>query len=203
MIRSLSPNTGDPVARPTDGASAPAEESVATRLCSLSRSLLADGEVVILELKPSLWFIPLLSAPIVGVGLIVLLLANSTFVGERLVSWQPALRQVGLWIIILRVVWAMLQWMCRVYVLTDRRVIRQRGVLNLQVFECPLDRLQNTFLQCTLVQRVLGLGTIFFATAGTGAVEAMWQHIRRPADVHREITKAVSRFRKLNGDNSV
>ena len=91
----------------------------------------------------------------------------------------------------------MLEWLCRVYVLTDRRIIRQKGVLTVQLFECRLDKLQNTFIQQTLVQRVLGLGNIYFATAGTGLVEAMWKHVRRPGEVHKVIIETATRFQKM------
>ena len=200
---STSPQPEGPVTRRTDGASAPVEGGLCARIATFSRSLLADGEVVILELKPSLWFIPLVSGPVVVLGIIVLLAADLPLVSRAVPTWQTILRYAGAWIIGLRLFWAILQWMGRVYVLTDRRVIRQRGVLNIQVFECRLDRVQNTFIQRTVLQRVLGIGTIFFATAGTGVVEAMWQHIRRPAEVHREITAAIERFRQLHRNNSL
>jgi uncharacterized membrane protein YdbT with pleckstrin-like domain len=191
------------VARPADGASPPVEKSATAQPACLSRTILADGEVVILSLKPSPWFVLLASAPAVAIGIIIVLASNIEWLESRFPTWQGYMRQAGLWIVVLRLLWATLQWACRYYVLTDRRVIRQRGVLNLQVFECRLDRLQNTFLQRTLVQRVLGIGTIFFATAGTGHVEAMWQHVRRPADVHRQITEAASRFHKIMGNNGI
>jgi len=31
----------------------------------------------------------------------------------------------------------------------------------------------------------------------------MWQHIRRPAEVHREIAAAIERFRQLHRNNSL
>jgi len=192
------PQSPQGTAHMADGASPPVAESTASRFCTFSRSLLADGEVVILELKPSPWFILIESAPLVVVGIMVLLVANQGLVGTW---WESVLRHTGAWIIGVRVLWAMLQWACRLYVLTDRRVIRQRGVVNIRIFECRLDRLQNTFIHRTLVQRILGLGTIFFATAGTGQVEAMWQHVRRPAEVHKEVVAAIERFHRAGGDS--
>jgi len=202
-VISTAPQPEGPVTRRTDGASAPAEGGLCARITTFSRSLLADGEVIILELKPSPWFIPLVSGPVVVLGIIVLLAADLPLVSRAVPSWQTVLRYAGAWIMGLRLFWAILQWVGRVYVLTDRRVICQRGVLNIQVFECRLDRVQNTFIQRTVLQRILGIGTVFFATAGTGAVEAMWQHIRRPAEVHREIDAAIERFRQRHRNNSL
>jgi uncharacterized membrane protein YdbT with pleckstrin-like domain len=84
-------------------------------------------------------------------------------------------------------------------VLTDRRVIRQKGVLNVEVFECSLDRLQNTFILRTVMQRLLGIGTILFATAGTRHIEPMWQHVSRPVEIHRRVTEAAEKFRRRSG----
>ena len=33
----------------------------------------------------------------------------------------------------------------------------------------------------------------------SGGIEATWLHVRNPAEVHREITKAVSRYLKMSG----
>ena len=174
------------------------EERVVAHSALFARHLLADGEVVILELKPSLWFIPLVSAPMAGLGVILLLAAEMTLVTRAFPEMNPWLRYSGGWLIALRLLWGVLQWACRLYVLTDRRVIRQKGVLTVSVFECRLDKLQNTFIQRTVVQRILGIGNIYFATAGTGAVEAAWQHVRRPGEVHREIVNAATRFQRIS-----
>ena len=185
--------------RVTNGPAGPAGEAVAPQTSALATDLLADGEIVHLRLKPSLWFVLLVSAPVITLGVILILAGNLQIVAEAPMSMRGILTNAGAWLIGLRLVWALLQWFGRIYILTDRRVIRQRGVLNIQVFECSLDRLQNTFIRTTLVQRILGIGTIFFATAGTGQIEAMWQHITRPAKVHRQIIEAITRFNRRNG----
>ena len=187
----------------------PAGEPVAAarpvgRAAALGRAILADGEIVILDLKPSLWFVPLVSAPVVAAGMILMLAQPLTIV-LRFVGWNNLLGlqyNLGLWIIVLRLTWALLQWWARSYILTDRRIIRQEGVLNVSLFECSLDRLQNTYISRTVVQRILGLGTILFATA-SGPIEAMWLHVARPATVHKAITEAAERFRRRNGQNGV
>jgi len=203
MISQPSPSSEDLPARPaTNGAGTAADERLVTRSCALTRTMLADGEIVILELKPSAWFVPLVSAPMAAVGVLLLLVGETAMVDQSLPGLHPWLHYAGIWVIVLRVIWAVLQWSCRLYVLTDRRVIRQGGVLTVQVFECRLDRLQNTFIQRTLVQRFLGIGNIYFATAGTASIEAVWQHVRRPGDVHRQIIEAANRFQRLMRGNN-
>lgn len=203
MIQPLPPGSQEPVTQPAEGASPPAEGAVAARPATLSRTILADGEIVILDLRPSPWFVPLVSAPVLALGVAVMLVANLRLVTELYPNGRGVLFQAGLWVMVLRLAWAVLEWSSRHYILTDRRILRQQGVLNVDVFECRLDRLQNTLIVRTLVQRVLGIGTLYFATAGTGAVEASWLHVKDPAAVHREITKAVSRYTKMNGSSSL
>ena len=96
----------------------------------------------------------------------------------------------------LKVTIAVLVWLSRIYVLTDRRIIRQRGILHVNVFECALDRVQNTYLDFTWEQRLLGLGTIAFLTAGTAQVEAAWAYVADPLRRHREIVEAVRQARE-------
>ncbi|MBN2582116.1 MAG: PH domain-containing protein [Planctomycetes bacterium] len=193
------PTTDRATIRVTNGSGGPAGEAVAPQTSAVAQDLLADGEIVILRLKPSLWFIPLVSAPILALGVLAILTGNLSIVDRHFSGAQHTLTQIGLVIIALRLAWALLQWFARIYILTDRRVIRQRGVLNIQLFECPLERLQNTFVCRNLVQRVLGVGTIFFATAGTGQIEAMWQHVSHPTKVHKTIVETIQKYARRNG----
>ena len=96
----------------------------------------------------------------------------------------------------LRLFWQMLDWLSRVYVLTDQRIIRIKGVLNVQVFECPLQKVQQTDLLLPLSQRVFWLGTIGFATAGTAAHEAYWLMIAKPLEVHAKVIETLRRYRR-------
>jgi uncharacterized membrane protein YdbT with pleckstrin-like domain len=181
----------------------PAGEPVAAaRPAALGRAILADGEIVILDLKPSLWFVPLVSAPVVAVGMILMLAQRLPILSQFFYGDHLLLNNVGLWIVVLRLAWALLQWWARSYILTDRRIIQQEGVLTVSVFECGLDRLQNTYISRTVMQRILGIGTILFATA-SGPIEAMWLHVSRPATVHKAITEAAERFRRRNGQGGV
>jgi uncharacterized membrane protein YdbT with pleckstrin-like domain len=166
------------------------------RVDLLPASLLQDGELVILFLKPSPWFIVLgglrfLLAVLVvlvpamwleplGYGFLVrrdLILLSSGAVGARLF-------------------WEFLEWLSRTYVLTDRRVIRIKGVMRVQVFEAPLSQIQHTVTTFALRERLFGLGTIGFATAGTAFVEAYWEMLSRPLDVHKIVVQTLDRYRR-------
>lgn len=158
----------------------------------LPSDLLADDEVVLLALKPSLWTIAFLSFRTV---LVCVALASLAFWLGRALQLPGlavnAVEAAGI-IVLGRIGFAVLQWASRSYVLTDHRVIRIRGVFTIDIFQCALSRLQNTFLVLTLLQRVMRLGTIEFATAGTGGVEAVWQHIGEPLKVHHTLICAMN-----------
>jgi len=163
--------------------------------------LLDDGEQVILAIKPSMWFIAFASARLVG--LIVLIIAGMRFFHIEIgYSIQQRIYQFAIAIIILQLIIAFLQWMSRLYVLTDRRVMRIRGVFNVDIFEAPLHKIQNTFLTLAIHERLFGLGSIFFTTAGTGGIEAAWQNINRPLEVHEIVRDAIRKShqrRPING----
>ena len=155
--------------------------------------LIQPGELVVLAIKPSLCFIPLVSLPIFTLAAAVLVLA---YLLERLAPSLLPLRTVLALCLtgcLARLLVAVLQWVARLYVLTDRRVMRVKGVLDIDIFECPLSRIQNTFLSLTLSERVCAVGTLFFATAGTAGVEAAWLMIARPREVHEIVIRHIQR----------
>lgn len=160
----------------------------------LPNGLIEGGETVILLLKPSLWFV--LLAPLgtlaAIVGVTAMLMTGDVALTGGVYSDEAALVAVA--VMVLRLFWQFLEWLSRAYVLTDRRIIRVRGVLTVQVFECALGRVQHTEIVRILREQLFGLGTVTFSTAGTGGVEAAWEMVGRPFDVQQEVAKAVRRY---------
>jgi hypothetical protein len=170
-----------------------AEELVPARL-------LDGGELVILAIKPSLWYILIWSFRwILAMGLVVWLALWSE------ARWAPTtskvVMQAAIVLLLLRVALATLQWVSRLYVLTNRRLMRIRGILNVDIFECQLPKIQNTFLRLSWYERLLRLGSIDISTAGTGVIEATWHNVARPLEVHEAIRQAIARSRggRANG----
>ena len=163
----------------------------------LPAELLQPGEVIVLLLKPSPWLIILIplrfiAVTLLGATLITLLQDKGLPLGID----RNDLIIATLGIVGVRLFWQMLDWFGRVYVLTDQRVIRVKGVLNVQVFECPLQKIQQTDLILPLVQRVFWLGTIGFATAGTAGHEAFWLMVAKPLEVHAKVVETLRRYRR-------
>jgi hypothetical protein len=159
----------------------------------LPSDLIAEDEEVVFAAKPSLWSIAFLSFRTVVVAGAISVLAM--ILGPIL-----HLGLLSLYIIefcglaaMLRVGFAFLQWVSRSYVLTNRRVIRIRGVFTIDIFQCSLGRLQNTFLILTLPQRFFNLGNIEFTTAGGVGIEAVWRHCRDPLKIHQQLIRAINR----------
>ncbi len=162
--------------------------------------LLDGGEIVLLKIKPSLWFILFASfRMLLGTGLIIVVSEPLSRLLWPVGLSQTILVKMAVTLACVRVGVATLQWVSRLYVLTNRRIMRIRGVFNVDLFECQLTRLQNTFARFAIYERIFGLGTIGFATAGTGGIEAAWENINHPLEVHERIRAAI---RKAHGNGT-
>ena len=162
-------------------------------------SMLGDGETVLLSVRPSLWMVPLwsLEAFVLIAGLVFAFAWAADF------AWTPWTEAqafgFGLVTLAIKLLQQFLDWANRLYVLTDRRVIRRRGILQVDVFEARLDRIQQTNVLQLVRERMLGLGTVAFATAGTGALDALWEAVPEPFTVHAEVSKAIDRYGRGGG----
>ena len=165
----------------------------------LPTQLLQPGELIILLIKPSAWFIVLECLRTLTV--IAILAAGALWVVRQGWGWgwvEIAPRDIMLLAIGaagVRLFWQFLEWLSRVYVLTDRRVIRVRGVIRVHVFEAALKQIQHTELNFSLRERMFALGSITFSTAGTGLPEASWQMVNTPLEVHQTILRTLHRYR--------
>jgi len=157
----------------------------------LPADLLREDEKVVLVFKPSRWLIAFFSFRAVVTVLMVAIMV--LFAGEwlGLGIWTRVMVVICGVAIVLRLALGLLQWASRVYVLTDARVIRVRGVFTVDIFQCEIEKIQNTFMVLTVMQRILSLGHIGFSTAGTGGVEAVWEHVREPLKIHEQINRMI------------
>ena len=153
--------------------------------------ILNGSEIIILAIKPSLWYILLVSSRwfIVLLGLSIVVWLSGQM------GWLDGQAQLLLGIafagIIMRLAFGLLQWQSRVYILTNLRVLRIRGVLRVEMFQCHLLRLKEVTLAACTAERLLGIGTISLASDSSSPMEAHWLNIRHPVQVHRQILEAV------------
>ncbi|MCG8509845.1 MAG: PH domain-containing protein [Rhodospirillales bacterium] len=173
------------------------DQPVAQRAATmLPAELLHGDEVIILLLKPSPWFIVL--EPLKTLAILALLTVAAVY-GATMVDLGILPRNValtGISIALLRVFWQFLEWLSRVYVLTDQRVIVVGGVLRVRVFQTLLQNIQHTDLLFSIRERFFSLGTLAFSTAGTGSIEAAWTMIANPLAIHKQVVEAIKRYRR-------
>ena len=182
-----------PPLHPSEGAAAaavapPAEARAGTSLAALlAGHILRDGETVVLILRPSFWFITFAAARFAAVVLLLVLLARLSL--HPRAAW--AALEGGLFLVAGRVMWGVLQWMGRLYVLTDLRVLRLAGVFTIDIFDCPLRRVAQTRPASTLMERAVGVGSIEIIPTGDDGPVGDWRTIRHPKPVLEKINRMV------------
>jgi hypothetical protein len=172
----------------------PAHTSLAKLLAS---HVLGDGEVVLLVLRPSLWFILLSCARFLVVALLGIFAAS--FFGSRSMWSHGTMRslvELGVTAISARLMWATLQWMSRLYILTDLRVLILSGVFSVTIFDCPLRKVARTRLIRSNPERATGIGTIEIIPQDDELPFGQWQMIAQPTAVHEQIQATISRAKQ-------
>ena len=104
--------------------------------------------------------------------------------------------EAAVFVIAGRVMWAVLQWMGRLYVLTDLRILRLSGVFTIDVFDCPLRKVRSVQLVATVRERLLGLASIEIHSSRGGEPSALWQTISRPKEIHAKVLAAINRAKQ-------
>jgi hypothetical protein len=156
-------------------------------------AILEPNEIIVGIWRPSPWYVPLRAARLVALIVLVTLLGAAAS-GAAGLPWGAAVVQVGAALVLVRVAAAILDWSSRWYVLTDRRVIRRRGVVSPTVFVGSLRSLKRVDLARNATDRVLRTGTITFSTRPDGPWDAAWVMVARPDDVHRLVLDTRRRY---------
>jgi hypothetical protein len=173
----------------------PAHASLARMLVS---HILRDGEIVLLVLRPSLWFILLSSLRFVAAA--VVLTAFARWHGFADHGWMVrSMIELGVSAISARLMWATLQWTSRLYVLTDMRIVSLSGVFRAEIFDCPLRKVARTRITRTNLEIITGLGSIEIIPQDESLPFGSWQMIAHPAAVHEKIVATINRARQGGG----
>lgn len=112
------------------------------------------------------------------VGPVLVLLVTAVLVGVAVAAappgWQPwaswSLFGLGGVVVLGWAVLPYLRWLTTTYTLTDRRIITRRGILNKTGHDLPLSRINNVAYERSLLDRVLGCGTLQLTTAAEAPV---------------------------------
>jgi len=76
------------------------------------------------------------------------------------------------------------------YLLTTQRLRISRGIVRKRVQETRLDRVQNVNYSQGVLDRIFGVGTVDFDTAGTDDSEFRFEWINDPEHVVRQVDEA-------------
>jgi hypothetical protein len=159
----------------------------------LAGHILQDGEIILLILKPSLLFILLSSLRFIAI--ILILMISATIFDADLPGPNRPYQEFGTFVIAGRLMFATLQWMGRVYILTDLRIARLSGIFRIDIFSCPLRRVARTRIIRSSRERLTRLGTIEIIPSDPELPFATWHMIAKPVEVHEQIVAAISKSR--------
>ena len=156
---------------------------------------LDGGEIVILALKPSMWYLVLVSIRWLAVAALVVISA------PWLVGVYPAfsshvlslVTQSAVIITAARLILALLQWSSRLYVLTNRRVMCCRGLMRVALFEAPLVQVRNTYVNIRRVEKLCNVGSIGFSLTGGRQIDASWEQVSNPREIHERVRRAIEK----------
>lgn len=174
-----------------DSAHPAAEAEIAS-----AEQILQGGEEIILAIKPSPWFVVLVSWPVLLAAAAV---AGATYgAGEWL---NAALPRGGIYLLCtaaaaIRLMVGSLQWMARLYMLTNLRVMRIRGVSQADIRVHLLQKIARTRCSASRGERIFGVGTLSFDVPGEDTAETAWVHISKPNEVEEAVNQAIRRSRR-------
>lgn len=157
----------------------------------LPADLIYSDETIIFAIKPSLWYVVFDSAHWLLAGL--LLIAAASFGAELVNLSEPQFMSAVLAALSLRIGLALLRWVSRYYVLTNRRLVRVRGVSRPDIYECPLVEIRNSSVGTTFSEALTGLSTISFVATEPSDRIFCWNAVSNAEDVHEQIRRAIER----------
>jgi hypothetical protein len=156
-------------------------------------TMLEPGELILGTWRPSPTWIGLRSARTLAFAASIGALAASASAVAGL-GLEVAITQVAVAAVLVRVTIAVAEWASRVYVLTDRRVLRRRGVLAPSVYSATLNSLRRVELLRSRTDRLFRTGTITFSARGTGGHDAAWVMVQSPDRVLALVESARRRY---------
>lgn len=153
----------------------------------IPKKLLGDDEQVVMAMRPH-W-----KEMVWPVLLLLLASPLATFLATIIPEGdvQPWLRLavvvVAAFIVVRWVVWPFLKWLTTSYVVTDRRLITRVGVIARHGRDMPLSKVNDvTFEHSSVLERVLGCGTLVVESAGERG-QLVLRDVPRVEEVQRDV----------------
>ena len=126
-----------------------------------------------------------------GIGVAVLVLVILGLLADE---WSTAVAIAA----VIAALTLVIGWLRRVstkYLITTQRLRISRGIVSKKVQETRLERVQNVNYEQGVLDRLLGVGTVDFDTAGTDDSEFRFEWVNDPEQVVRAVDQAVEEAR--------
>jgi hypothetical protein len=160
----------------------------------MAKHLLRDGEIIQLMLRPSRWFILLTSLRFLT--LVAILICVSVIYLHDHGRDPRRFIEIGVGIMAGRVMWAILQWMGRLYVLTNLRILSIKGVFNTEVFDCPLRKVARVSLEAPYKEKIFFVGSVTIIPQDEQMPIGCWWIISQPLQVYQIIRRSIQNARQ-------
>lgn len=175
------------------------------------RMYIASGERLVFETKPSVFaFVNPIGLGLLSIFVVIdLYFLSVILVGPNASQGQLLVQLFGLLFaisLIGGIAGGLLRWRASSYAVTDRRVLRSRGIVSREAIDCPFDKIQNVSLLQGIGARALGYGDVSFQTAGIrgafgsaarnveGAGGIYWAGVKDPVQTRRFVEEARDYF---------
>jgi uncharacterized membrane protein YdbT with pleckstrin-like domain len=87
--------------------------------------------------------------------------------------------------------WGFVRRVVTTYTITNRRLTIRTGLLSRELHETRLERVQNVNSRQRLLERMLGVGTVDFDTAGGAAYDFSFHGVENPGAIVRTVNAAL------------
>ena len=164
------------------------------------RRFLHEGEEIILDRRPHLWFLTpaftlVVVVAVAGIALSqVLNPGNGQFNG--IISWAALVLTV---LAALRFLWAFVSWRTTNFVVTTDRLIYRSGVVAKRGKEIPLERINDISFNQSVFERLIGAGDLLIESGGEQG-QQRFTDINHPFDVQNEIYRQIERSQARDMD---
>ncbi|MFZ4515614.1 MAG: PH domain-containing protein [Acidimicrobiia bacterium] len=147
------------------------------------QSLLNDGEVLALDLKPHWWYFAhhVLTGVVLVIAGILILQTDGQI--REILSWVFL---AGTFVWLLWVLVEYIQWNYTHFVVTSDRVIFRTGWIAKRGIEIPLERINNINFSQGIWERIIHAGDLEIESAGKDG-QSHFQNVRNPDQVQQEI----------------
>ena len=98
-------------------------------------------------------------------------------------------------IFIIVLVWGLIRRISTTYTITNRRLTIRTGLLSREMHETRLERVQNVNSRQRVLERILGVGSVDFDTAGSAEYDFSFRGVDDPAQIVRTVDKALHDLR--------